>query len=52
METEDFDKKRIDYIFGDMSKEDEAIYIEELKQNPEEFEEIELHEKNYSSGKD
>ena len=51
METEDFDKKRIDYIFGDLSKEDEAIYKEELKRNPEEFAEIELQKKIIHQGK-
>lgn len=42
MDTKDFDKKRINYIFGDLSKEEEDSYKEQLKRNPDMAEEVEL----------
>jgi hypothetical protein len=42
MDTTDYNEKTTNYIFGDLSKEEEAIFKEELKQNPEEAKEVEL----------
>lgn len=45
MDTKDYNEKLLEYIYGNMSKEEESRFKEELKQNPEEAKGVELRKR-------